>query len=80
MWLKIKLNNMENKYKIAGEYFGFEIFEEILKVVGERKNVMDDQNFRAGVASSESAIARLREDYYNALKFLHEEETTTSAS
>jgi hypothetical protein len=58
---------MENKYKIAGEYFGFEIFEEILKVVSERKTVMDDQNFRAGVASCESAVARLREDYYNAI-------------
>ena len=59
---------MENKYKSLGSnLFGFEIFEEILEIVGERKNVMDDQNFRAGVASSESAIARLREDYYNAI-------------
>jgi hypothetical protein len=59
---------MENKYKqLSDNYFGFELFEEILKVVGERKSVMDDQNFRAGVASSESAIARLREDYYNAI-------------
>ena len=58
---------MENKYQISGEYFGFELFEEILKVVGERKTVMDDQNFRAGVASCESAVARLREDYYNAI-------------
>jgi hypothetical protein len=57
-----------DKYKqLADNYFGFDLFEEILKVVGERKNVMDDQNFRAGVASSESAIARLREDYYNAI-------------
>ena len=56
---------MENKYKSLGSnLFGFEIFEEILEAVGERKNVMDDQNFRAGVASSESAIARLREKYY----------------
>ena len=60
-----KINNMENKYQALGSnLFGFEIFEEILKVVGERRNVMDDQNFRAGVASSESAIARLRESYY----------------
>jgi hypothetical protein len=60
---------MENKYKqLSDNYFGFEIFEEILKVVGERKSVMDDQNFRAGVASSESAIARLREEYYNTIK------------
>jgi hypothetical protein len=59
---------MENKYKqLSDNYFGFDLFEEILKVVGERKSVMDDQNFRAGVASSESAIARLREDYYNAI-------------
>ena len=58
-----------DKYKqLSDNYFGFEIFEEILKVVGERKNVMDDQNFRAGVASSESAIARLREEYYNTIK------------
>ena len=59
---------MENKYQaLSDNYFGFELFEEILKVVGERKTVMDDQNFRAGVASCESAIARLREDYYNAI-------------
>ena len=55
-----------SKYKqLTDNYFGFDLFEEILKVVGERKNVMDDQNFRAGVASCESAVARLREDYYN---------------
>jgi uncharacterized protein YmfQ (DUF2313 family) len=60
---------MENKYKqLPDNYFGFEMFEEILKVVGERKTVMDDQNFRAGVASCESAVARLREDYYNTIK------------
>ena len=54
-----------DKYQALGSnLLGFELFEEILKVVGERKNVMDDQNFRAGVASSESAIARLREKYY----------------
>jgi hypothetical protein len=60
---------MENKYKqLSDNYFGFEMFEEILKVVGERKTVMDDQNFRAGVASCESAVARLREEYYNTIK------------
>jgi uncharacterized protein YmfQ (DUF2313 family) len=60
---------MNNKYKqLPDNYFGFEMFEEILKVVGERKTVMDDQNFRAGVASCESAVARLREEYYNIIK------------
>ena len=59
---------MENKYQALGSsLFGFELFEEILKAVGERRNVMDDQNFRAGVASSESAIARLRESYYESI-------------
>ena len=67
---------MENKYQALGSnLFGFELFEEILKVVGERKTVMDDQNFRAGVASCESAVARLREEYYNSLKFLHDDES-----
>jgi hypothetical protein len=66
---------MENKYKqLPDNYFGFEMFEEILKVVGERKTVMDDQNFRAGVASSESAIARLREEYYNTIKIQLDEQ------
>ena len=64
-----------DKYKqLSDNYFGFEIFEEILKVVGERKTVMDDQNFRAGVASSESAIARLREQYYESISSTPDEQ------
>jgi len=59
---------MEKYKQLADNYFGFDLFEEILKVVGERKSVMDDQNFRAGVASCESAVARLREEYYNTIK------------
>jgi len=66
---------MENKYQALGSnLFGFELFEEILKVVGERKTVMDDQNFRAGVASSESAIARLREQYYESISSTPDEQ------
>ena len=66
---------MEKYKQLTDNYFGFELFEEILKVVGERKNVMDDQNFRAGVASSESAIARLRESYYESIIKEDAEET-----
>ena len=67
---------MKNKYQALGSnLFGFEVFEEILKAVGERRNVMDDQNFRAGVASSESAIARLRESYYESIIKEDAEET-----
>jgi len=66
---------MENKYKIAGEYFGFDLFEEVLEVINNRQDVMDDPNFRAGVASCDAAVRRLREDYYNSLKFLHDDES-----
>ena len=65
---------MEKYKQLTDNYFGFELFEEILKVVGERKNVMDDQNFRAGVASSESAIARLREQYYESINSTPDEQ------
>ena len=71
---------MENKYKqLPDNYFGFELFEEILKVVGERKTVMDDQNFRAGVASCESAVARLREEYYESISKITSEQLYLSA-
>jgi len=55
---------MENKYKIAGEYFGFDLFEEIFKVINERGYQSNEQMFKAGVASAEAAVRRLREEYY----------------
>ena len=58
---------MENKYEIAGNYFGFELFEEVFKVINERASTTDDHMFKAGVASAEAAVRRLREDYYNAI-------------
>jgi len=65
---------MENKYKIAGEYFGFDLFEEVFQVINERASTMDDHMFKAGVASAEAAVRRLREEYYDSLKFLHDDE------
>jgi len=65
---------MENKYKIAGEYFGFDIFEEVFKVINERASSNDDHMFKAGVASAEAAVRRLREEYYNSLKFMNDEQ------
>ena len=65
---------MENKYKIVGEYFGFELFEEVFKVINERASSNEDHMFKAGVASAEAAVRRLREEYYNNLKFLHDGE------
>ena len=66
---------MENKYKIAGDYFGFEIFEEVFKVINERASSNDDHMFKAGVASAEAAVRRLREEYYNSLKFINDDES-----
>jgi hypothetical protein len=59
---------MENKYKITGEYFGFDLFEEVFQVINERALSNDDHMFKAGVASAEAAVRRLREEYYNTIK------------
>ena len=66
---------MENKYEIAGNYFGFELFEEVFKVINERASTTDDHMFKAGVASAEAAVRRLREEYYNSLKFINDDES-----
>jgi hypothetical protein len=59
---------MGNKYQISGEYFGFDLFEEIFKVINERGYQSDEQMFKAGVASAEAAVRRLREEYYETIK------------
>jgi hypothetical protein len=57
-----------DKYKaINGTYFGFEIFDEVFKVINERGYGNQDNMFKAGVASSEAAVRRLREEYYEAI-------------
>ena len=57
-----------DKYKaIDGNYFGFEVFEEVFRVINERGYQHDDQMFKAGVASAEAAVRRLREEYYEAI-------------
>ena len=66
---------MENKYKIAGDYFGFELFEEVFKAINERASSNDDHMFKAGVASAEAAVRRLCEEYYNSLKFINDDES-----
>jgi hypothetical protein len=57
-----------DKYKaIDGTYFGFEIFDEVFKVINERGTGNQEQMFKAGVASAEAAVRRLREEYYEAI-------------
>jgi hypothetical protein len=62
-----------NKYQALGSnLFGFEIFEEIFKAINERGYQSDEQMFKAGVASAEAAVRRLREEYYNAISVSQE--------
>ena len=57
-----------NKYEALGSnLFGFEIFEEIFKVINERGYQNDDNMFKSGVASAEAAVRRLREEYYKTI-------------
>jgi hypothetical protein len=59
---------MSNKYEALGSnIFGFEIFEEVFKVINERGYGDQEQMFKAGVASAEAAVRRLREEYYEAI-------------
>ncbi len=59
---------MSNKYEALGSnLFGFEIFEEIFKVINERGYGNHEQMFKAGVASAEAAVRRLREEYYETI-------------
>lgn len=70
---------MTNKYEALGSnIFGFEVFEEVFKVINERGYQSNNQMFQAGVASAEAAVRRLREEYYNAIQagdiYIHENE------
>jgi len=57
-----------DKYQALGSnLFGFEMFEEIFKVINERGYGNDEQMFKAGVASAEAAVRRLREEYYESI-------------
>ena len=59
---------MTDKYTaLGGNLFGFELFEEVFKVINERGYLNDEQMFKAGVASAEAAVRRLREEYYEAI-------------
>jgi hypothetical protein len=58
---------MDKYNAIDGIYFGFEIFDEIFNVINERGYGNQDHMFKAGVASAEAAVRRLREKYYEAI-------------
>jgi len=59
---------MSDKYQALGNnLFGFEIFEEVFKVINERGYGNHEIMFKAGVASAEAAVRRLREEYYESV-------------
>jgi hypothetical protein len=59
---------MGDKYQALGSnIFGFEIFEEVFKVINERGYGSNETMFKAGVASAEAAVRRLREEYYESI-------------
>jgi len=59
---------MDKYQSLGSNLFGFEIFEEIFKVINERGYQSNEQMFKAGVASAEAAVRRLREEYYETIK------------
>jgi hypothetical protein len=59
---------MSNKYESLGNnLFGFEVFEAVFKVINERGYGSNETMFKAGVASAEAAVRRLREEYYESI-------------
>jgi hypothetical protein len=65
---------MENKYKLLNDkYFDFGIFEDIFRVINEQRHPEHDM-FNSGLASADGAVRRLREDYYNTIKKMYDQE------
>jgi hypothetical protein len=62
-----KSKNMDKYEALGSNLFGFEVFEEVFKVINERGYSSDEQLFKAGVASAEAAVRRLREEYYESI-------------
>lgn len=65
-----------DKYKILSDkYFDFEIFEDILRAIKEMEHPEPDM-FNAGLASADGAVRRLREQYYESIKEMYDQEDT----
>jgi hypothetical protein len=65
---------MDKYQSLGNNLFGFEMFEEIFKVINERGYQSNEQMFKAGVASAEAAVRRLREEYYETIKIQLDEQ------
>ena len=65
---------MDEKYHaINDRYFGFEIFEDVLRAINTMRHPEHDM-FNSGIASADGAIRRLRETYYDSIKKMYVQE------
>jgi hypothetical protein len=65
-----------DKYTMLSDrYFNFEIFEKILETINEQRHPEHDM-FNSGIASADGAIRRLREQYYQSIKKMYDQEDT----
>jgi hypothetical protein len=65
-----------DKYTMLSDrYFSFEIFEKILETINEQRHPEQDM-FNSGIASADGAIRRLREQYYDSIKKMYDQEDT----
>jgi hypothetical protein len=65
-----------DKYKMMNDkYFDFGIFEDIIKTINEQRHPEHDM-FNSGIASADGAIRRLREQYYDSIKKMYNQEDT----
>jgi len=65
-----------NKYKVLNDkYFDFDIFEDIIRVINNQLHPEHDM-FNSGIASAEGAVRRLREQYYETIKKMYDQEDT----
>jgi hypothetical protein len=73
--LPFKEYKMDKYKELNDKYFDFGIFEDIIKVINEQKHP-DPGMFNSGIASADGAIRRLREQYYDSIKKMYDQEDT----
>jgi len=73
--LPFKEYKMDKYKELNDKYFDFKIFEDIIKTINEQRHPEHDM-FNSGIASADGAIRRLREQYYDSIKKMYDQENT----
>jgi hypothetical protein len=73
--LPFKEYKMDKYKELNDKYFDFGIFEDIIKTINEQRHPEHDM-FNSGIASADGAIRRLREQYYDSIKKMYDQEDT----